>query len=619
MTDTDTDPTNLGGQLRGPPQGQPQGPPQNPFQMGGGRNPWQMALSLIAPPQGQPGELAGEREDPVNMRPQDYIAAEPREDHTQWGKPDHILEGARNYPGVTPGPFMPFGQAQMAQVFHQSAAGLANFGSSGISPMGAAAAAYQTNYIKGLMQGQEWRARMAKLKMEQAAAELQEKQDRESLKYAEIFSAYENDPKLKDKLREYAIGTDDHPRDQIMLDALNTSDGIAAAKRLQSTRDWHNLNLAKTNQQRKDEEAEKATEQFLEKKPPDATPSSTTAKAPTGPPAPVPVPVLPKLPDVSDGVRQAATEQQMGRKPTGVPKTPQAESAVSQYQNALDHYMRTLTDPNSQIPPDRIMPLIRNANPDMADLTQNLLDGTSQPTATESVKEPFATALNLARKINPEFRRDWALRDAQTKQMEDRARIGAFRADISRLQQDLSGLRRLVPKNVKDMDYLIELAKKTNKSGIPVLQRWINAGKRNVEGDTDVTQFNTQLEAFRRDAGQILTSFGGGGRGQYTVYAQRHMQEFLTGGETPQQLEAVSATLKRDYENLLVPTVNELNHVMQEAYGDKYIPENADDILATLRGSSPENLPRPTSMDEARKLPPGTKFIDPSGKVRTRP
>lgn len=580
MTDTDqgVQAANLGGQLRGGAPQQTNAPQQgNPYQIGG-RNPWSMMVDMIRPPGDQPEMFSGQRQNPTNAKPQDYIAGQPREDSSQWGKPDHILEGARNYPGVTPGPFMPYGAAQLAQVFHQSAAGLANFGSSGIAPLGAQSAAYQANYIKGLMQGQEWRARMNKLKMDETARELQDKQDKESLRYGEIFATYKNDPNLRQKLLDYANGTEDHPRDQGMIDALNTSDGIKAATRLQSQRDWHNLNLAKTNQQRKDEDAQDATEKYLDPENQD----SRTAQAqpspsgPTGPTQPN-APTTPELPQVSDDLRDAARSLQMGEKAKDldIPATQQARDATLHYKNLLDRSVRNITG-NPNIPPDQVMPTIRNLNPKLADLTQGILDGTITPTATESAKEPFATALNLARRANPNLQRDWLARQERA----DASTMIAYRGDFAKQLSGLSGMREIVPRNINDMERLITLSEKVNKTGVPVLQRWINAGRQNVEGDPDVTRFNTALKEFQRDAGNILTTFGTGNR--YTVYAQRAMEHFVDEGMTPQQFRAMGEILKRGYGSIILPQLKEVNRLGERIQGSNFKPEQADDVLGLL-------------------------------------
>lgn len=533
---------------------------------------WGEALKGLRPPERQP-----------NYEP--YMPAARRQP-SDWGKDDHILEGARKFPRMSPGPFMP--QARdIRTLLQQVLGGLGRVGSPNIAALAMSGMRLNGKFIKDFIAGREAGMKLVDAQYKRNMADLDDKQRQESQDYAEVFALYGSDwNRLKPALEAVAAKYNDDK----MRAAIATGDP-RVPERLQSTRDQYWLSGSKmrsqTDKQAKEEEARQAEDDFLTpKKPltprtPGAAPGATGAtEAPaTG------------LPEVSDEVSHAGQALQMGDTkggqgmPTGVPRGTRAERAVINYKNALDAYMtKVLNDP--RITGDQVDAAVRAANPAMADLVKGILSGGITPTASESGKDPaIRMAENLATKINPNHTRDAPLREGQRKIAEERSKLSTYRGDIDRMRKDLSGLRRIIPRNVADMDYLIGLAEKTNKSGVPVLQRWINAGKKDILGDEDVTKFNTQLKEFQRDAGAILTTLGGAGSGVYTVYAQRNMAEFVDGGQTPGQFRAMGEVLKRDYENLLVPTISELNRIQEQAYGTgNYKPESADDILALLRG-----------------------------------
>lgn len=53
---------------------------------------------------------------------------------------------------------------------------------------------------------------------------------------------------------------------------------------------------------------------------------------------------------------------------------------------------------------------------------------------------------------------------------------------------------------------LTSIAKKVDSTGVPVAERWIRAGKRAVEGDADVTEFNARMQTFRTEAARVINN-----------------------------------------------------------------------------------------------------------------
>lgn len=94
------------------------------------------------------------------------------------------------------------------------------------------------------------------------------------------------------------------------------------------------------------------------------------------------------------------------------------------------------------------------------------------------------------------------------------AREGA--AAVSTIKADQKSLDKLVPqldgieafeKTANNIgDKLIAISKKVDTTGIPVLERWIRAGKKSVKGDPDVTEFNARMQTWRTETARIINN-----------------------------------------------------------------------------------------------------------------
>lgn len=470
MTDTDqgSQAANLGGQLQG---GQPQQPPPNPWQTGGGPgpNPWREFVNRIRPPMSLPVQPTGMNTGtpetvPQSDQPQNYIPARMRD--SGWGQKDSVLEGAERYPGVTPGPFMPSGPLQIQQTMRASLAGLANIGSGDVSQMAGHSVAWQAAFLKARMQKQEWQARMAREQLLMNNEKLYSTQERELNAYGEAFAKWKDKPdKLYNELYDIARnGAGSGTPDQGMLDMLNDGDhakgSLAAAKRLLGYRDVHWLNGRKSMQQIKDEAVTQERDRWLPDQPATPTITAPSTTASPGPPAaaaalgPSPTGVPPAVPRApSDLIRQAAQDQEVGDKKAGPALDPTGEigDAITDYRNKLDNYARNVpVDPNASFEERRArtMPMIRAANPKLAERVGGLLDGTITPTAAESASPEFATAFEVARRIDPNYSPERAKTRAATLRDFTAGNDGRNLSSIGTAFRHLRGLQKEISSDI---------------------------------------------------------------------------------------------------------------------------------------------------------------------------
>lgn len=95
-------------------------------------------------------------------------------------------------------------------------------------------------------------------------------------------------------------------------------------------------------------------------------------------------------------------------------------------------------------------------------------------------------------------------------------------------------------------DSLETLAQKVDKTGIPVAERWIRAGKSALAGDPDVTKFNTQMITWRSEVARVIMS-NPNLAGQLTDHARREVEAALSDGATYQQVKAANEIVRQEF------------------------------------------------------------------------
>ena len=132
------------------------------------------------------------------------------------------------------------------------------------------------------------------------------------------------------------------------------------------------------------------------------------------------------------------------------------------------------------------------------------------------------------------------------------AREGA--GAISTIKADQKSLDKLVPqldainafeKTADNIgDKLIAISKKVDKTGVPVLERWVRAGKKSVEGDPDVTEFNARMQTFRTEASRIINNPNL--TGVLSDSARHEMEEIIPNAASAEQIERGVNVLKSE-------------------------------------------------------------------------
>lgn len=102
----------------------------------------------------------------------------------------------------------------------------------------------------------------------------------------------------------------------------------------------------------------------------------------------------------------------------------------------------------------------------------------------------------------------------------------------------------------KNIDLMLSLAKKGGgPTGVPVLNRWIQAGRKSLAGDPDVTAFNVAVDSVSAESAALLTRATGSGGAATTDAAMREAHDRFPNAGTYAQLESAARTALADGHN----------------------------------------------------------------------
>jgi hypothetical protein len=95
-------------------------------------------------------------------------------------------------------------------------------------------------------------------------------------------------------------------------------------------------------------------------------------------------------------------------------------------------------------------------------------------------------------------------------------------------------------------DQALERSRTVDRTGVPVLNRWLIAGRQSIAGDPDVAAFNVAVETLKQEYIKVMTTNTGGGGQMNTDSAQRRMDHLLDMAQAPQQFDAAINQMKND-------------------------------------------------------------------------
>ena len=92
-----------------------------------------------------------------------------------------------------------------------------------------------------------------------------------------------------------------------------------------------------------------------------------------------------------------------------------------------------------------------------------------------------------------------------------------------------------------------QLSDKVGRTGVPVINRWLLAGKRSLAGDTDVVAFDVAIRTAINEYAKVTSSATGGAVTSDT--ARKEVESMLHAAQTPEQIKSVIGVLEQEIGN----------------------------------------------------------------------
>lgn len=196
----------------------------------------------------------------------------------------------------------------------------------------------------------------------------------------------------------------------------------------------------------------------------------------------------------------------------------------------------------------------------------------------EDTVQDAATQYNLTGKIPPLGRGDNAMAvraqilNTAAKQLKDagQSEQGAIvnQAALKASQQAYAAVKKskemvgtYEKTAVANMQLVRDMSSKVSRGGSPILNKWILAGRKAVEGDPDVAKFDAALTTFSEEYAKVMT--GSTGSASATDSARSTAHEMINRAQTPEQLNGVLDTMTKEMNNRMESYDNQLYDLQQ--------------------------------------------------------
>jgi hypothetical protein len=144
-----------------------------------------------------------------------------------------------------------------------------------------------------------------------------------------------------------------------------------------------------------------------------------------------------------------------------------------------------------------------------------------------------AAAMAKEKGINPD-------RVAQLEVTANKQALG----QLSKTETMVGAFEKNFVKNVKIVE---NLNKKRDSTGIPLLQKWINVGKKAGTGDPDLAAINVAIKAVVNEYGKIVS--GSMGNTAVAVSEIKRMEDLLNAAQNPEDVQAVLNVMRAETQN----------------------------------------------------------------------
>lgn len=146
-------------------------------------------------------------------------------------------------------------------------------------------------------------------------------------------------------------------------------------------------------------------------------------------------------------------------------------------------------------------------------------------------------------------------------QLAAKANAGALN-ELSKRESQVSAFERTFVKNTQ----LVEsLSDKVDRTGVPILNKWINSGKRAVLGDPDLSSFDAAIKGAVNEYTKIVS--GSMGNVAMAEGEIKKIEDLLSAAQTPEQVKAVLKTMRTETQNRMSGFAEQKAELMQNFKG----------------------------------------------------
>lgn len=146
----------------------------------------------------------------------------------------------------------------------------------------------------------------------------------------------------------------------------------------------------------------------------------------------------------------------------------------------------------------------------------------------------------------------WAedLKKTATTPEEQLAKQATYKASVQELKR-LQGQRGVVMSFAntaeKNLGLVSDLSEKVDRTGIPVINRWLLAGKKSLAGDPDVAKLDAAVRTAINEYARVTSSATGGG--VTSDQARKEVESMLSSAQTKEQMKEVIKLLRQEMGN----------------------------------------------------------------------
>lgn len=209
---------------------------------------------------------------------------------------------------------------------------------------------------------------------------------------------------------------------------------------------------------------------------------------------------------------------------------------------AIPHYKAAIKKATEWKPQAIVVPAAPTLSKDAIEDQANrfLIDGTLPPLGMG--RDAVANRNAIINRAS-QMARDQGVSADRITQLENKANASAL-TQLTKQETMVGAFEKNFTKNVKIVE---NLTQKKDSSGVPLLQKWINVGKKSVSGDPDLAALNIAIKAVQNEYGKIVS--GSMGNTAVAVSEIRRMEDLLNAAQNPEDIQAVLNTMKQETQN----------------------------------------------------------------------